>query len=856
MMPDSPDKYLHNEPPPAPAVEKNQSNNGLSVRQKIQIGFGGLIVLMAVNMGITLYKLDDVGQVTTSVIEERLPAANLFQRLIQDLNLATTLLNGYLLTGQPGLKDEYEATKENLFEHLSYTYKLVPTINGEIDTQQLDHATELLELFALFADKLYEIHDSHTNNRGLILAVETLNPIAIRFLGTVNRLLASEDFNTTDPQMLLAYTKLQDLRYVWARMMGNMQVYISTQGEGLIANFDNFLAQSGVLLDELTQMDIEIGFGELVELVEYRKKYLTQIQPVLDIFKGDKWRADSHMIRTDLHPILDELRQMFESIADTQLDKAWESGQSLTEAQQQIRFSTVVILVTSLLLGGLLALRITRGIIPPIQRLMGAAEQVAGGDLNVEVMVSSRDEIGQLGNSFNAMINDLRAAALNEQKMLDELQTLNQGLETRVQERTRDFEASETKIRAILENIGEGIIVLDENGRVESINPAAEQIFLMTGKEAVGINSALLIADEYASEIADINDYQDMRDGLFNSSDNQQPKEYQGHRSDGSKFPMELVVSSMELSEKQMRVCIMRDITARKETEAILADVQNQLVDTAHKSGMADMATGVLHNIGNILNSVNLAGGEILRVASSSKISGLMKANEMLTAHSDNMADFLLNDARGQKLPGYFVKMGNVLDNEISTISTEAKGLLEKTTMMKEVISTQQAYARSGFHSEALNISELVNDALKIQDASLAKWGVKLRKHFIDLPDCTGQKSKLLQVITNLIKNAKEAMSDNDDYNKPKEITIETGMLNDNVIYLKIKDNGCGINKKQLSKIFNHGFTTKQEGHGFGLHTSANAMTEMKGALTVDSEGIQQGACFTLTLPIYKAKAA
>jgi C4-dicarboxylate-specific signal transduction histidine kinase len=308
----------------------------------------------------------------------------------------------------------------------------------------------------------------------------------------------------------------------------------------------------------------------------------------------------------------------------------------------------------------------------------------------------------------------------------------------------------------------------------------------------------------------------------------------------------------MNVGDKRLRVCILRDVSARKETEEALADVQSQLVGAAHKSGMADMATGVLHNIGNILNSVNLSGEEIKRISSTSKISGLLKGTDMLQAQ-DNMSDFLANDPRGQKLPGYFIKMGKVLNDEITEIKKESRALIEKTTMMKEVISTQQSYAKEGFHSEQLNIADLVEDALKIQEASLKKWGVKLDKKIAETPNCAGQKSKLLQVITNLVKNAKEAMDNNDQYNRPKEMFIETGMANDNAVYLTIKDNGCGISKEQLTKIFNHGFTTKETGHGFGLHTCANAMTEMKGGLKVDSEGVQKGATFTVTIPVGKA---
>lgn len=599
-------------------------------------------------------------------------------------------------------------------------------------------------------------------------------------------------------------------------------------------------------------MDVEIGFGELEELADIRMQYVSRLQPVFDIFEEGNWRADAFIIKTEVNPLLEELRNIFESIADKQLNLAKISGQDLSQATEQIQLTTIILLAVALLLGALLAIRITSGIVPPIQRLMVAANDIANGDLNAEVMVTSKDEIGQLGHSFNNMVYDLREAALKELQFFDELNDANHELENRVQERTEELEQNETKIRAILDNIGEGIIVLDDRGTIESVNPAAENIFGLNEAGAIGLNSALLISESHTSHNKGSDQSDDATDGVFKSSENQQPIEYQGLRSNGDTFPLEIVVSAMNIGDKHLRVCILRDVTARKETESTLADAQNQLVDAAHKSGMADMATGVLHNIGNILNSVNLAGEEIQRISNASKIAGLIKGTDMLQAQ-ENMSDFLANDARGQKLPAYFIKMAKVLNDEIDEINKESRALIEKTTMMKEVISTQQSYAKSGFHSEKLNISELVEDALKIQEASLKKWGVKLDKKFADTPHCEGQKSKLLQVITNLVKNAKEAMDDNDTFNRPKEMRIETGMVNDTAVYLTIKDNGCGISTEQLNKIFNHGFTTKETGHGFGLHTCANAMTEMKGALKVDSEGVQKGATFTVTIPVGKA---
>ncbi len=827
---------------------------GITVRQKIYMGFGGLMLLTALNAGYSMLKLNDVEKIGISAFQHRQPAANLFQRIVQDLNGATSLLNNYLLTGQKDQKEDFEIVAQSVKERIAVAHVLDIVKSGEVEQEMVTHAQELFEKYMLSANKLLTMSDGNKANAGLILATETLNVPAQRFLNHTNILLTSDDIDLSTPEGLEAYTTLQDLRYSWGQMMSNLRLYIVSQGDGFIPNFWNFNEQTGVLLKKLVSMDVEIGFGELEEMVEIRKEYQKKLPAVFEIFKSGDFRADSTLIKNELQPILEELLQIFESTADQLLEEASDNGFELTEAQQQLNSSAIISLVIIIWIGTLLGLKISGNIVPPIRDLMTAAKQISDGDLNAEVMVTTKDEIGMLGLSFNTMVNDLRAAKLKELNLVDELSTINEELESRVEQRTKELGRSETKIRAILDNIGEGILVLDDNSRIQSMNPAAEKIFDTYEKDAVGKNVTQFIQPKETGNPNTAKQGDAISD-FFTASNNQQPKEYVGQKADGDTFPMEYVVSSMKIGDETMHVCILRDITKRKETEATLAEAQQTLVDGAHKSGMADMATGVLHNIGNILNSVNLAGEQINRISSNSKIKGFIRANGLLEEHKENLADFFTTDDRGKKLPAYYLKMGKVLTGEMTDIQHETEELISKTTMMKEVISTQQAYAHAGFHAEQLEIHELMEDALKIQIASLEKWGVKLHKHYRETPACVGQKSKLLQVLTNLIKNAKEAMNNNDEFNKPKELTIETGVLDNSFSYIKITDNGCGINSKQLAKIFNHGFTTKEDGHGFGLHTSANAMTEMRGALKVDSAGTEKGASFTITIPIYKKAA-
>jgi PAS domain S-box-containing protein len=843
-----------NKPNPASGKKPASAMQGLTVRQKIYLGFGGLMLLTALNVGYSILKLNDVEKIGISAFQQRQPAANLFQRIVQDINYSTTLLNSYLLTGQKDQREDFEIVAGSVKERISVAHILDVVKTGEVKKETLVRAAELFNQFLMHADHLFHLRDNNLNNRGLILAQDTINSAAIQFLNNTNILVASEDLDSSDPKAIRAKSMLEELRYVWVSMMSNMRLFITTQGDSHLANFRNFNERAGVLLDELSRMDIEIGFGELDEMVEHRDTYNAKLPAVIEIFRSDNWREDSFMMKTEMQPLLEELLQIFEGTADILLEEATENGYELTEAQDQLHSSALISLVIIIWIGTLLGLKISGHIVPPIRELMTAAKQISDGDLNAEVMVTTKDEIGMLGLSFNTMVNDLRTAKLKELNLVDELSTINEELESRVEERTEELGRSESKIRAVLDNIGEGILVLDDNSQIQTMNPAAEKIFNTSEKETIGMNATQLIQPKKMGDQSNAKQ-KDPRSEFFTSNSDQQPKEYVGHRPDGSTFPMEYVVSSMKVGDETMHVCIMRDITTRKETEATLAEAQQTLVDGAHKSGMADMATGVLHNIGNILNSVNLAGEQINRISSNSKIKGFIRANELLEEHKENLADFFTTDDRGKKLPAYYLKMGKVLTGEMSDIQVETQELIDKTTMMKEVISTQQAYAHAGFHTEQLEIHELMEDALKIQIASLEKWGVKLHKHYRETPACIGQKSKLLQVITNLLKNAKEAMNNNDEFNKPKELTIETGILDDNFAYIKVADNGCGISSKQLAKIFNHGFTTKEQGHGFGLHTSANAMTEMRGTLKVDSAGVEKGASFTLTIPIYKKAA-
>lgn len=289
-----------------------------------------------------------------------------------------------------------------------------------------------------------------------------------------------------------------------------------------------------------------------------------------------------------------------------------------------------------------------------------------------------------------------------------------------------------------------------------------------------------------------------------------------------------------------------------KELETMLRELEEtrgKLVEKAHKAGMADLATGVLHNIGNVLNSVNISTTVLVETLEKSKIPKFKQANELLHAHRDNLEEFLLEDHRGMKLLDYYLKLEEPMEEEYEKLKTHCNRLTEKVQLIMEVIDAQQDFAKVGRIKERIQLEQLVEDTLKLQAGSITRHGLTIKKEFEDTDSVIIQKSKLIHILVNLFKNAKEAMKDLEP--EDKTVTIRT-YQNENYVKLSVADKGTGIKEEDLNKVFNHGFTTKTSGHGFGLHSCANYMTEMGGKIRVKSKGEGKGAEFILVFPKVK----
>ncbi|HEX3729233.1 MAG TPA: ATP-binding protein [Opitutaceae bacterium] len=292
---------------------------------------------------------------------------------------------------------------------------------------------------------------------------------------------------------------------------------------------------------------------------------------------------------------------------------------------------------------------------------------------------------------------------------------------------------------------------------------------------------------------------------------------------------------------------ISQDITASRQMEEALEKAHKEIIDASRLAGMAEVATGVLHNVGNVLNSLNVSATVLGAGLRQSKLESLAKVSGLLREHASDLGAFLTEDPKGKLVPEFIESLAKHSLDERGHLLQELDSLQQNIDHIKEIVSMQQAYATMVGIVEPLEASVLMEDSLRMNSAALLRHDIAVVREFQPAPPVFAERGKVLQILINLIRNAKYALDEGRATDKIVTLRIEPTPAG--AVRFVIRDNGIGIAPGNLDRIFNHGFTTRTHGHGFGLHSSALAAKEMKGTLSVHSAGPGQGAEFRLELP-------
>ena len=294
---------------------------------------------------------------------------------------------------------------------------------------------------------------------------------------------------------------------------------------------------------------------------------------------------------------------------------------------------------------------------------------------------------------------------------------------------------------------------------------------------------------------------------------------------------------------------VIRHARERKKAALEREELHARLMETSRQLGMADIAVNVLHNVGNVLNSINVSAGHVCHMLRHAHIKEVNRVAELLHEHADDIGSFLKDDAKGKLIPNYIEELGKDLSSRVDQTLKEMDALVSQIDHLKQVIDAQQTIAKPAGLIEPVRLEDLMEQALMINRSELDQHNIEIIQDYAVLPQVILDKHQTLQILVNVVRNAKHAMIAKESGPRILTLKIQLSPEQEGFIQVQVSDTGVGIKPELLTRIFAQGFTTKSHGNGIGLHSSAIAAKNCGGSLTASSDGEGCGATFTLVLP-------
>jgi len=572
-------------------------------------------------------------------------------------------------------------------------------------------------------------------------------------------------------------------------------------------------------------------------------------------------------------------------------------GLSLEDYDQSVSAlyrSTILLAVACIMFSLLISLWYSRQLVRPILRLRQIVQQIASGDLSVRANITRQDELGSLAQSVNIMT--------------DALVQRNSILES-VRFTAEQFVRSarwEIIIPKVLGKIGEAVDVsrayifqnhLDDAGQLvcsqryewtnEGINgqlqnPDLQNVPYDQGLEdwrmSLSQNQSICgLVSEMSAVARALLEPQDIRSiavipvfveeawwGFVGFDDCIRDRYWSDAEMDSLRACAEMFGATIARQDTQDALLEAKDtleqrvlertrelqaqMAAKEKALLELASAQSTLLEVSRAAGMAEVATGVLHNVGNVLNSVNVSCTLIMDQLRQSRVGNISKLADLMADHKGELAHFFTEDPRGRQIPAYLASLAPSLQEEQRALLTESTSLRDRIEHIKEIVAMQQNYGRVSGVAETVQPEQIMEDAITFNIEALSRQEIKLHRQYQQVPPMTVEKHKVLQILLNLISNARYACTEGGQDGE-RWINVRVFSPSPDRVLMQVEDNGMGIPTENLSRIFQHGFTTRKTGHGFGLHSGALAANELGGNLTAHSEGPGTGAIFTLALP-------
>lgn len=378
-----------------------------SVKHKIWGGFGMILAIVAVGAVIVIQGQRSTKSTIEKVLQETLPLAMMSMELNSSLTQASEALGYYLLSKEESYKTSYDQELANI-DNVLGKIKQMTTSNADVSTREtLANIETGLEKYRQYHDRMLALASSDAENfPALKYAAQNLNPLSQQMLQIMSEMIMSEldeDADETRKQML---NDFGELRYIWSNVMNGVRAFLAFRLDDARNEIDLYLEASGTLINrvkahgELLNLEQEEGIAKVAEL---QQQFVEHVKEVIELHGGDRWRTDAYLVRSELGPLMSDIKANLDTLVKDQRSSIDEASQGLLAEIEQLMKVFLTLTGITLLLGGICAVAISVMILKPLNTVVSTMRNIAegGGDLSFRIRVPGKDEIAQLADSFN-----------------------------------------------------------------------------------------------------------------------------------------------------------------------------------------------------------------------------------------------------------------------------------------------------------------------------------------------------------------------------------------------------------------------------------------------------------------------
>jgi len=442
---------------------------------------------------------------------------------------------------------------------------------------------------------------------------------------------------------------------------------------------------------------------------------------------------------------------------------------------------------------------------------------------------------------------------------------------TESQRAGKALQESEARFREIFESAQDVIFSEDLEGRITSMNPRIQQVLGLSPEDFIG-KTFIEIVDNLLPDFNEpLHEFWKQKVLAIQKPQDVYQKETSMPVPSGENLILLMTFSGIFREGKLVGYLgIARDITESVKLKKALEEYSvnleqlvaertreleatySKLAESARQAGMAEMAAGVLHNLGNAINSIGVRLEMVRAHICDCPMEKVLRAVEFLEQHQDRLVDFFREDPKGKQVLPYLKELAVTTQPVRAQMRETVEFVRGKVQHIAEIISVEQRYHRPGQLTEPADLNQVIRESFSLVQDSLQRRGVHVEQDLAELPLLNLDRSQTIQVVFNLLKNAAEALEKNPE--GERRLRVQSRFQEEPApgLVMTVEDNGVGIRPENLPRLFEFGFTTRANrgGHGFGLHASANYIQSAGGRIEAASPGPGQGSVFRVFLPL------